>query len=289
MSETAAWTWRVSHSRSLFLAAAGAHKTPRSLQTVRGRDAFHYGWPRRRVPATSIAFLRVSPPMLRKFAAHAVLAGTGSRRRSTRARRPVPRLRALRASRNASGPEPSNGGPKNGPEALFRMRRDARQDAVGCDGARAPALRAQIRECGNSPAAAAHSRSSGVCGRRLRGATATPCASFCFSRLLGLTTRQTKEVSKDASNDDTRAPPSRLGRNRRGLVVVSFGDGEQRNQSTRAWRRLRRERVALEGGGSRIRQPEGGPRARRCEVRATSGATRHGAIRDLSSASSRPI
>ena len=125
---------------------------------------------------------------------------------------------------NADGPEPSNDGSKTVP--VFRTGRASRRRGR----ARARrVLRAgrQIAKCGNSPAAAAHSRSSWRARRRLRGGAGDVRARvFVFGASRFDKTETDEEVSKDASNDDTRAAGASLPEIDAGDVVVSFEDGD---------------------------------------------------------------
>ena len=231
MSETAAWTWRVSHSRSLFLAAAGAHRdSALVLATASGDECVSNECAAAALEAASIAFLRVSPPMLRKFAAHAVLAGHRFAQAGFRAHAARCYASALSAYvSNADGPEPSkkNDGSKNGPGFFPDGTR------VKTPWARARehlhfALGRQIAKCGNSPAAAAHFEKLLACADGVSAAAqATYVREFLFLDASRFDKTETdEEVSKDASNDDTRAAGASLPEIDAGDVVVSFEDGD---------------------------------------------------------------
>ena len=229
MSETAAWTWRVSHSRSLFLAAAGAHRDAALvLATASGDECVSNECAAAALEAASIAFLRVSPPMLRKFAAHAVLAGHRFAQAGFRAHAARCYASALSVYvSNADGPEPSNDGSKNGPGFFPDGTR------VKTPWARARehlhfALGRQIAKCGNSPAAAAHFEKLLACADGVSAAAqATYVREFLFLDASRFDKTETdEEVSKDASNDDTRAAGASLPEIDAGDVVVSFEDGD---------------------------------------------------------------
>ena len=75
-SETSAWTWRVSHSRAVFLASAGAHRDAAlALATASGDENLSHHCAASALEAAAFEFLRAAPPAPRKFAMHAVLAG----------------------------------------------------------------------------------------------------------------------------------------------------------------------------------------------------------------------
>ena len=74
--ETSAWTWRVSHSRAVFLASAGAHRdAARTLATMSSDECLSHHHAACASEAAAFSFLRAAPPLPRKFAMHAVLAG----------------------------------------------------------------------------------------------------------------------------------------------------------------------------------------------------------------------
>ena len=286
MSETAAWTWRVSHSRSLFLAAAGAHRDAALvLATASGDECVSNECAAAALEAASIAFLRVSPPMLRKFAAHAVLAGHRFAQAGFRAHAARCYASALSVYvSNADGPvfkKPSNDGSKNGPGFFPDGTR------VKTPWARARehlhfALGRQIAKCGNSPAAAAHFEKLLACADGVSAAAqATYVREFLFLDASRFDKTETdEEVSKDASNDDTRAAGASLPEIDAGDVVVSFEDGDG-GVFPMLWKKRmrRRERVvSRRSGGARSSRTASSPRTSRTPARfeARRGSTRHG-------------
>ena len=166
--------------------------------------------------------------MLRKFAAHAVLAGHRFAQAGFRAHAARCYASALSVYvSNADGPEPSNDGSKNGPGFFPDGTR------VKTPWARARehlhfALGRQIAKCGNSPAAAAHFEKLLACADGVSAAAqATYVREFLFLDASRFDKTETdEEVSKNASNDDTRAAGASLPEIDAGDVVVSFEDGD---------------------------------------------------------------
>ena len=166
-----------------------ARETALDSLCVRGRIAFRANLGATALEAASIAFSSArlgSRRLLRKFAAHAVLAGRRFAQAGFRAH--SARCSASALSVYASPllvetlPEPSSRAFKK--RSRF-SRTGARQDAVGAR-ARAPALRAgeadrEVRELAGG--GGAFREAPGVRGRRLRGGAArcVTCASFCFT------------------------------------------------------------------------------------------------------------
>jgi hypothetical protein len=242
-SETAAWTWRVSHSRAAFLAAAGAHRDAAlAMATASGDEGISNECAAAALEAASIAFSRASPPMLRKFAAHAVLAGHRFAQAGFRAHAARCYASALSVYENADGPEPSF------------------HDSFFPDGTRVKtpwararehlhfALGRQIAKCGNSPAAAAHFEKLLACADGVSAAAqATYVREFLFldaSRCPDAFRDGTRHLTGEKKTDETdEAVPSRTIANASnddtkrvvgvslpeidaGDVVVSFEDGD---------------------------------------------------------------
>ena len=249
-SETAAWTWRVSHSRAAFLAAVGAHRDAAlAMATASGDEGVSNECAAAALEAASIAFSRVSPPMLRKFAAHAVLAGHRFAQAGFRAHAARCYASALPVYENAD-----NADNADGPEPSFH------NDSFFPDGTRVKtpwararehlhfALGRQIAKCGNSPAAAAHFEKLLACADGVSAAAQATYvreflfldASRCPDAFRDGTRHLTGEKKTDetdeavtsrtianASNDDTkRVVGVSLPEIDAGDVVVSFEDGD---------------------------------------------------------------
>ena len=242
-SETAAWTWRVSHSRAAFLAAAGARRDAAlALATASGDEGISNECAAAALEAASIAFLRASPPMLRKFAAHAVLAGHRFAQAGFRAHAARCYASALVVyASDSDGPEPSNTPDGSRTRGFFPDGTRVKTPWARAREHLHFALGRQIAKCGNSPAAAAHFEKLLACADGVSAAAQATYvreflfldASRCPAESRNGTHARTTETDEgvtghiaNASNETARAAGASLPEIDAGDVVVSFENGD---------------------------------------------------------------